>query len=137
VPVGAPGTGLVYYTSSISQTDNQYVARVDHNVGDKLRLYGSYLWDGLHAPSTTIPNNVLTATADQAWTSQNFVLNATYTFRPNLLATFVGSLSRRSNLYTGPTGFPDCDTRRNRAGNLSRKPWSEFPDRRGGNTSAH
>jgi hypothetical protein len=107
VPVGAPGTGLVYYTSSISQSDNQYVARVDHNIGDKLRLYGSYLWDGLHAPSTTIPNNVLTATADQAWTSQNLVLNATYTFRPNLLATFVGSLSRRSNLYTGPTGFPD------------------------------
>jgi hypothetical protein len=107
VPVGAPGTGLVYYTSSIAQNDNQYVSRVDHNVGDKLRIYASYLWDGLHQPSTTIPNNVLTATADQTWTSQNFVLNATYAFKPNLLATFVGSISRRGNTYTGPSGFPD------------------------------
>ena len=107
VPVGAPGTGIVYYTSSIAQNDNQYVSRVDHNIGDKLRIYASYLWDGLHQPSTTVPNNVLTATADQTWTSQNFVLNATYTFKPNLLATFVGSVSRRGNTYTGPTGFPD------------------------------
>ena len=41
---------------------------------------------------------------DQSWTSQNFVLNATYTFRPNLLATFVGSISRRTNSYTGSYG---------------------------------
>ena len=83
------------------------MTRVDHNPTDKLRIYASYLYDKLRQPSTTIPNNVLTAVPDQSWTSQNFVLNATYTFRSNLLATFVANISSRTNSYTGPTGFQD------------------------------
>lgn len=106
VPVGAPGTGVVFYPSRQEQNDNQYVARVDHNIGTKLRLYGSYLFDGLSQPSTSIANNLLTAVPDQYWRSQNVALNATYVFQPTLLVNFVGSLSRRMNRYTGPPGFP-------------------------------
>jgi hypothetical protein len=106
-PAGTPNGGVVYYTSRTEQNDNQFVMRVDHNATSKLRIYASYLYDKLKQPSTTIPNNVLTAVPDQSWTSQNLVLNATYTFRPNLLATFVGNISRRTNSYTGPTEFPD------------------------------
>ncbi|HEY3837478.1 MAG TPA: carboxypeptidase-like regulatory domain-containing protein, partial [Bryobacteraceae bacterium] len=107
VPVGAPGSGLVYYPSRTVQNDKQFVVRGDHNVNDKLRIYGSYLYDGLTQPATTIGTNLLTATPDQYWRSQNAVVNATYTFRSNLLATFVASVSRRLNTYTGPTGFQD------------------------------
>ncbi len=107
VPVAPPGSGVVYYQTHTVQNDKQFVTRVDHSVGSKLRLYGSYLWDGLQQPSTTIPNDVLSESPNQYWRSQNVVLNATYTFRPNLLATFVGSISRRLNTYTGPEGFPD------------------------------
>lgn len=106
VPVGAPGTGIVFYPSRQEQNDKQFVARVDRNFGDKLRIYGSYLFDGLGQPSTSIAGNLLTATPDQYWRSQNVALNVTYTLRPNLLANFTGSLSRRLNLYTGPPGFP-------------------------------
>ncbi len=106
-PPGAPGSGVVYYVSRLIQNDKQFVARVDHNVSNKLRIYGSYLYDELQQPAATIASNVLTAVPDQSWTSQNLVLNATYTFRANLLATFVGSVSRRTDSYTGPTQFPD------------------------------
>jgi hypothetical protein len=106
VPVGALGTGVVFYPSRQEQNDKQFVARVDHNFGDRLRVYGSYLFDGLSQPSTSIPNNLLTAVPDQYWRSQTLALNATYTFRPNLLGNVVVALSRRLNLYTGPLGFP-------------------------------
>ena len=106
VPVGAPGTGLVFYTSRQEQHDKQFVARVDHNVSDRLRIYGSYLFDGLQQPSTSIAGNLLTAVPDQYWRSQNAAVNLTYTVRPNLLGNFVIAMSRRLNLYTGPLGFP-------------------------------
>ncbi|HWB99514.1 MAG TPA: carboxypeptidase regulatory-like domain-containing protein, partial [Bryobacteraceae bacterium] len=106
VPVGAPGTGLVFYPSRTVQNDSQYVVRGDHTFSDKLRVYASYLFDELTAPSTSIPNNVLTATTDQRWRSQTLVLNTTYTMRPNLLTNFTISMSRRFNAYTGPPGFP-------------------------------
>jgi hypothetical protein len=106
VPVGAPGNGVVFYPSRQEQNDKQFVARVDHNFGDKLRVYGSYLFDGLGQPSTSIANNLLTAVPDQYWRSQTAVVNATYTFRPNLLGNVVAAFSRRLNLYTGPPGFP-------------------------------
>ncbi len=107
VPVGAPGTGVAFYPSRTVQNDNQFVGRADHNVTDKFRIYASYLYDGLTQPSTTVGTDVLTASPNQYWLSQNFVLNATYTFRSNLLATFVASISRRYNEYTGPAGFQD------------------------------
>jgi hypothetical protein len=107
VPPGTPGTGLVYYQTRTVQSGKQFVSRVDHNVGDKLRIYASYLYDELAQPSTTNPANLLTAIYDERWSSQNFAVNATYTFRPNLLGTFVASISRRFNVFIGPNAFPD------------------------------
>ncbi len=101
VPVGTPGSGVVYYVSRTVQNTRQFVTRVDHNMGNKLRIYASYLFDGLTQPPSTLPDNLLTAMADQYWRSQNAVVNATYTFQPNLLGAFVASVSRRLNLYTG------------------------------------
>jgi hypothetical protein len=107
VPVGAPGTGLVYYQSLTKQDGKQFVGRLDHNIGEKFRIYGSYLFDDLTQPDTSEQNDLLTyANHNNEWTSQNAVLNATYTFRPNLLGTFVASVSRRWNAYTSPAGFP-------------------------------
>ncbi|HUQ90754.1 MAG TPA: carboxypeptidase regulatory-like domain-containing protein [Bryobacteraceae bacterium] len=106
VPAGAPGTGLVFYPSRTVQNTGQYVTRLDHNFNDKFRVYASYLFDELLAPSTSIADNLLTATTNQRWRSQTLVLNTSYAFRPNLLTTFSASMSRRFNAYTGPPGFP-------------------------------
>ena len=97
----------MYYQSVTKQDDKQFVGRFDHNIGEKFRIYGSYLFDDLVQPDTSDPNDLLTFNShNNEWTSQNGVLNATYAFRPNLLGTFVASVSRRWNAYTSPTGFP-------------------------------
>ena len=105
LPVGAPGTGLAYYDSRLVENDNQYVTRIDENVGQNFRIYGSYIYDALQEPSMSVANNFLAAEANQSWLSQFGVVNATYIFSPNLTTTVVGSFSRRSNLTTSPPGY--------------------------------
>jgi hypothetical protein len=107
VPVGAPETGIVHYLSRLVENDKQFVGRVDENIKDNLRIYGSYIYDGLQEPATSIPGNLLTADPNQTWLSQFAVVNATYIFNPTLTSTFVASFSRRTNLYTSPPGFTD------------------------------
>jgi len=105
LPEGAPGTGLAYYDSRLVENDNQFVARVDEAIHHNLRIYGSYIYDGLQEPSASIAGNLLSAESNQSWLSQFGVVNATYIFNPNLTTTLVGSLSRRSNLSTSPPGY--------------------------------
>ena len=112
VPVGAPGTGQVFYPSRLVENDNQFVTRVDGNISDKLHLYASYLYDALSEPATATPGNILTASVpsgvgpDSYWQSQFAVLNTTYVFNPKLTTTFVVSMSRRTNLAKSAPGFP-------------------------------
>jgi hypothetical protein len=108
VPVAAPGSGgLVFYTKTTIQNDNQFVGRGDHLFfGQKLHLYGSYLSDVLDEPLPSDPKNLLTAQLPHYWHSQTLTLNATWIVTPTLLANFVGGISRRSEVETGPAGFP-------------------------------
>jgi hypothetical protein len=106
VPVASPTTGLAEYGTRSEENDNQYIARVDRNFGEKFRLYGTYLFDGLSEPSTETTGNVLTADPNQYWRSQHAALNGIWTLRPNLLANFTASFDRASDLYTGAPGFP-------------------------------
>jgi hypothetical protein len=112
LPVGASGTGLVYYTAPLVENDKQFVGRMDENVTQNLHLYASYLYDSLSEPAETVADNVLTASnssgtgTDQYWQSQFAVLNTTYTFSPKLTTTAVLSMSRRTNLAKSAPGFP-------------------------------
>ena len=107
IPVGAPVTGLVYYGSVSRQDNSQYVGRFDHHFNESLRIYGSYLYDSLDQPDTTVANNLLTA-GDQPkrWTSQNASVNAVWVLRPTLLSNFVTSVSRRWSAWRSPEAFP-------------------------------
>lgn len=112
LPVGAPSTGLVFYTTRLIQNNNQFVTRVDVNPTSKLHLYASYLYDQLNQPDPSTQGNLLSAStssgvgAVSSWLSQFAVLNATYTFSPSLTSTVVGSMSRRSNIALSSPGFP-------------------------------
>jgi hypothetical protein len=112
LPVGAPGTGQVFYPSPLVENDKQFVGRVDENMTQKLHFYSSYLYDALSEPAKTIPDNILTASpasgagAANYWQSQFAVLNTSYVFTPQLTTTFVISMSRRTNLGTSAPGFP-------------------------------
>ena len=105
-PVGAPGTGLVFYPSRTVTNDNQWVTRVDHNFGEKFRVYGHYLYDLLNQPSQTIPTNLLTQSPNVYWKSQNAAVGATYLLRPNLVGTGTLTFNRVTILYTGPPNLP-------------------------------
>ncbi|WP_114207791.1 TonB-dependent receptor [Acidisarcina polymorpha] len=112
LPVGAPGTGLVFYTSRLEQNSNQFVTRIDVAPTDKLHLYASYLYDKLDEPNTAVAGNILTAGTSSGsgpvanWLSQFAVLNTTYNFSPRLTSALVGSMSRRTNLASSAPGFP-------------------------------
>lgn len=66
LPVGAPNTGLVFYTTRLIQNNDQYVTRVDANPSNKLHVYASYLYDQLNQPDPSTPGNLLTAATSSA-----------------------------------------------------------------------
>ena len=105
VPIGAPGTGIVQYLSRFVGNDNQFVARVDENFNQRFKVFGSYIYDGLQEPPTSVAGNLLTANPNQTWLSQFGVVNATYIVNSSLTTTLVASISRRGNRYTSPPGF--------------------------------
>jgi len=106
VPAADPVTGQFNYLARQLQNDNQFVARMDHYVGDKLIISGSYLWDQLNSPNLADPNDIVTGGPDQKWLSQHGSLNLTYKFGNNLLTTLGGTMSRALIRYTGTDKFP-------------------------------
>ena len=106
LPVGAPGTGVAYYTSQTINNDNQAVARVDHSFGSKYRFSGRYFYDQLNVPIEADTRNVLTATDSTMWRSQNLTLNGEFLLHPNLIATVTATYDRVIINQQGVRGFP-------------------------------
>jgi hypothetical protein len=106
VPVGAPGTGLSFYSTFTRTDDNQWVGRVDHNFGEKFRISARYLYDRLDRPSSFVNNNILSVTDDAYWQSQNITLNGTYLPRPNLVGNLTLTYNRVVNIQLGPKKIP-------------------------------
>jgi len=105
VPVSDPQSGVTFYSTRIKQDDNQWVVRLDHNFGEKFRLYGRYLYDRLFQPGLSDTSNYLTAAHDFLWKSQNLGLNADYIVSPNLVANLTATYNRVNSDRRGPEGF--------------------------------
>jgi hypothetical protein len=105
VPVGQGSTGLINYTTSVQSDAKQYVARVDHNF-NKLRIYGTYLFDDYNLPVKPIPGDILSASEGEYIRTQNGVLNLAYTFSPHLVSVLALGLNRRSSVAVSPAGVP-------------------------------
>jgi len=101
VPTGDPITGQFNYLSQSLQNDNQYVGRVDHHIGDKVTISGTYLWDQLTQPNIADPKDIVTGGMSDVWTSQHAALNVVYRFNNNLMTTVGGTVSR---VLLGATG---------------------------------
>ena len=106
VPVGAPGTGLSFYSTSTHTDDNQWMGRVDHNFSDKVRVFGRYLYDRLDEPGSIINNNILSVTDTAYWQSQNITLGAAYVPNPNLVGDLTLTYNRVTHIALGPTDIP-------------------------------
>ncbi len=106
IPVATEANGLVLYQRADKQTDNQYLARVDHQFSTRHQLSGRYFFDELTIPTIIDPANLLTAVADRRWQSQSAVVNYTFTASPTLLSSTSVSFNRVSNIAYQPQGFP-------------------------------
>lgn len=102
IPLPTSSDGLLRYFQASSQTDNQYIARIDHQIGTKHRLSGRYFFDELNNPAIIDKQNRLTAIPDRRWQSQSLNLSHTYTLTPTLLTNTTLSYNRASNVQIGP-----------------------------------
>lgn len=105
IPVAPAADGLLRYVVASKQTDNQYVGRVDHQIGTRHRLSGRYFFDELDNPAVIDRSNRLTAIPDRRWQSQSANLSHTFTVGPTLLNSTTLSYNRASNVQIGPD-FP-------------------------------
>lgn len=102
LPVGAPGTGLAQYATSTINNDNQWIGRLDRTFGNKLKLYGRYLYDDLEEPATTVGNNLLSTTSSLSYLSQDWAANGSYIFTPNLVFSSTVTYNSLDATRTGP-----------------------------------
>lgn len=106
IPVAQEANGLLRYQRGDKQTDNQYLARVDHLFSTRHQVSGRYFFDQLKIPAIVNPSNLLTALPDRRWQSQSAVVNYTLTAGPTLISNTSISFNRTSNIAFGPTQFP-------------------------------
>ena len=106
IPTSPAADGVLQYQRGDKQTDNQYLARVDHLFSTRHQVSGRYFFDSLKIPAIIDPANLLTALPDRRWQSQSAVTNYTFTASPTLLSSTSISYNRTSNIAYGPTQFP-------------------------------
>jgi Carboxypeptidase regulatory-like domain len=105
IPLPNQPNGLLYYVQASSQTDNQYIGRIDHQFTQNHRLSGRYFFDGLDNPGIIDQSDRLTNIPNKRWGSQSYNLTDTYTLTPTLLTNTTLSFSRTLNVQIGQN-FP-------------------------------
>lgn len=98
IPMPNRAGGLLYYTATSSQSSNQYLGRIDHQISTDHRFSGRYYFDQLDNPAIIDRRNRLTNAPDRTWKSQSLNLTDTYTVSPNLLTNTTLSYSRAFNI---------------------------------------
>jgi len=106
IPAADAADGLIRYQRGDKQTDNQYLARVDHLFSMRHQISGRYFFDSLKVPAIVDSANLLTALPDRRWQSQSAVFNYTLTASPTVISNTSLSFNRTSNIAFGPTQFP-------------------------------
>ena len=101
IPLPNQPGGLLYYVQASSQTDNQWIGRIDHQFTASHRFSGRYFYDNLGNPGIIDKQNRLTNIPNRRWRSQSFNLTDTYTVSPTLLTNTTLSYSRTFNIQTG------------------------------------
>jgi len=99
--------GLVHYFKPTDQAYDEYVARVDHQFGDKDHLFGHYYNDNYTQVGIYDPTNLLSYSSYFSTRVQNALLAETHTFTTNILNNLVANYQRIVALRGGPPGSQD------------------------------
>ena len=89
----ATGTGFVYYAKPTQQNIDSTVIRIDHSISDKDRLAGRIYLDHVNLLPQFAPKDILGYSLGYNIPAENFMVQETHIFRPNLLnqASFIYS----------------------------------------------
>ncbi|MGH9397499.1 MAG: TonB-dependent receptor domain-containing protein [Terriglobia bacterium] len=94
--------------ASVGGNNDEYVARVDQNVSDKQHIYGRYSrWSNLNLPINPFGTGVCQDRCTEAFTTNDVVLDDTYSFTPTLISDVHVGFDRLAYDRTpvAPTGF--------------------------------
>jgi hypothetical protein len=84
--IPAPANGRSITTTNVADyDDNQYLAKIDHQFGTKLRLSGHAFWSRAHSPGNLTPTNYYEETDIRDWSNTSYVGNAHWIIAPNIL----------------------------------------------------
>ncbi|MGD0903619.1 MAG: carboxypeptidase-like regulatory domain-containing protein, partial [Terracidiphilus sp.] len=103
---GKIGSPLNYY-QPLTDTFNEYVARVDHAFGDKDHFFGHYYQNYFVQAAVWNPANLSSYNSYYNTRYQNALLSETHTFTSNLLNNFIVNYQREISLRGGPPGSQD------------------------------
>ena len=107
--VEAPGTigGTVNFLRATVNNFNEYVGRVDHQLGANDHLFGHYFLDWFEQPAIYDPAMLQSYTSYFNTRYQSALLAETHTFSPSLLNHLVLNYQRIVSLRGGPPGSPN------------------------------
>ncbi len=97
LPLPTEASGLLRFSVPIKLDDNQYLARLDHQLGDNHRIYGRYWVSQASTPPYLDPKNFLAQSTGRVWRNTIVSVNDTYTFSPRLVNNMVFTFNRTNN----------------------------------------
>jgi hypothetical protein len=97
----------VHYFKPTDQSYNEYVARVDHQFGDKDHLFGHYYYNYYIQDGIYVPTMLASYSSYFNTRYQNALLAETHTFTSNILNSLIANYQREVALRGGPPGSPD------------------------------
>ena len=88
VPLPNGPNGQLTYGMRVLRNVNEVIGRVDHSLGAKDKLFGSYYHQVDDGPSTGDPNNVLSLNFGVKFPTRKISIGETHVFSPTLFNEF-------------------------------------------------
>jgi outer membrane receptor protein involved in Fe transport len=97
VPLPTEPSGLLRFSVPIQLDDNQYLARVDHQIGADNHVYGRFWVSQAGQPPYLDPKNYLAQSFGRVWRNTAVSINDNHTFSPRFINNFVFTFNRTNN----------------------------------------
>jgi hypothetical protein len=107
-PSSTPSNVLVFPTPPIQLNDDEYSARIDHNLTDAQRLSFRLLDMRYNNPWVVLPNNLYYFNIGSLDSYISAVINYTYVIKPNMVNEFNIGLHHSKALLVPPASLSAC-----------------------------
>jgi outer membrane receptor protein involved in Fe transport len=101
LPLPSPGPGdppnMLRYGMPVSSDDNQWLARIDHQLTNNHRLYGRFWVSRASVPAFQASDNALASAFGRTWQNTIISINDTHIFSSRLLNNLVVTFNRTNN----------------------------------------